>query len=512
MLDWLGCDAEDRAAQLAGLGRWSSSRTAARRAPMAPSSIRSSPPRRRDLLAACRAEAGARRRGAGRAAGDRDGGAVGRAAPPRRPGRRGPTPARKEASGRLDYDDLIGRTSTLLVDPGAAWVLYKLDGGLDHLLLDEVQDTAPAQWRIAEALTAEFFAGLGARPRPGRPRPPRTRVRRRRRASSRSSPSRAPTRPSSTARPSPARRAGAGGGAAVGGTRRWRSRSAPPRRCWRWSTRCSPIRSPPPGWRTPGSLRHFADRAGACRDGGTVAARAAAPAAAAPQPWTVPERLPGPGLRARRPLAETLARWIAAQIGTTGLLAAAAGVWPPGDVLVLVRRRNAFARALVRALKSRRRAGRRARPDGADRAAGGGRPAGRWPMRCCCRSDDLTFACLLTSPLGGLTDPALMDLAMDRDRPAGRGAARPRRRTGGLGGGLAVVLAPCWPGSTTPPRTRCWPRRWGRSAGGRVCSPGWGRRRRSRSTSCSPPRWSTAAPIRPPCRGSCTGCAAPPPR
>ena len=69
----------------------------------------------------------------------------------------------KDASGLLDYDDLIGRTSNLLVDPGAAWVLYKLDGGLDHLLLDEVQDTAPEQWRIAHALTAEFFAGATAR-------------------------------------------------------------------------------------------------------------------------------------------------------------------------------------------------------------------------------------------------------------------------------------------------------------------------------------------------------------
>ncbi len=71
--------------------------------------------------------------------------------------------AHKQDSGLVDYDDLIGRTSQLLVDPGAAWVLYKLDGGLDHLLLDEVQDTAPAQWRIAHALTAEFFAGAGAR-------------------------------------------------------------------------------------------------------------------------------------------------------------------------------------------------------------------------------------------------------------------------------------------------------------------------------------------------------------
>ncbi|MDA8248510.1 MAG: UvrD-helicase domain-containing protein, partial [Rhodospirillales bacterium] len=71
--------------------------------------------------------------------------------------------AHKEGAGLLDYGDLIARSNALLVDPGAAWVLYKLDGGLDHLLLDEVQDTAPAQWAIAGALTAEFFAGRGAR-------------------------------------------------------------------------------------------------------------------------------------------------------------------------------------------------------------------------------------------------------------------------------------------------------------------------------------------------------------
>ena len=70
--------------------------------------------------------------------------------------------ARKARAGLLDYDDLIARTSRLLLDPGAAWVLFKLDGGLDHLLLDEVQDTAPAQWDIAGALTAEFFAGDAA--------------------------------------------------------------------------------------------------------------------------------------------------------------------------------------------------------------------------------------------------------------------------------------------------------------------------------------------------------------
>ncbi|MDA0662540.1 MAG: double-strand break repair helicase AddA, partial [Proteobacteria bacterium] len=70
----------------------------------------------------------------------------------------------KAALARLDYDDLILKTIALLgrnVD--AAWVLYKLDGGLDHILIDEAQDTNLAQWAIVEALTTEFFSGAGAR-------------------------------------------------------------------------------------------------------------------------------------------------------------------------------------------------------------------------------------------------------------------------------------------------------------------------------------------------------------
>lgn len=65
----------------------------------------------------------------------------------------------------LDFDDLIERTSTLLLTPGnAQWVLYKLDNGLDHILVDESQDTSPAQWKIVQALASEFFSGEGARP------------------------------------------------------------------------------------------------------------------------------------------------------------------------------------------------------------------------------------------------------------------------------------------------------------------------------------------------------------
>ena len=76
--------------------------------------------------------------------------------------------AAKAARGGLDFGDLIARTHDLLtVRADAAWVLYKLDGGIDHVLLDEAQDTAPDQWDILHALTDEFFAGAGAPPRPG---------------------------------------------------------------------------------------------------------------------------------------------------------------------------------------------------------------------------------------------------------------------------------------------------------------------------------------------------------
>jgi ATP-dependent helicase/nuclease subunit A len=70
----------------------------------------------------------------------------------------------KDRRGLLDYDDLIDRTLALLERVESAWVHYKLDLGIDHVLIDEAQDTSPRQWRIVEALTGEFFVGAGARP------------------------------------------------------------------------------------------------------------------------------------------------------------------------------------------------------------------------------------------------------------------------------------------------------------------------------------------------------------
>ena len=71
--------------------------------------------------------------------------------------------AAKNRRGLLDYDDLIDKTLALLSEERAAWVHYKLDQGIDHVLIDEAQDTSPKQWEIIRRLTAEFFAGAGAR-------------------------------------------------------------------------------------------------------------------------------------------------------------------------------------------------------------------------------------------------------------------------------------------------------------------------------------------------------------
>jgi ATP-dependent helicase/nuclease subunit A len=70
----------------------------------------------------------------------------------------------KQARGYLDFDDLIERTANLLARPDVgAWVRYKLDQGIDHILVDEAQDTSPRQWEVIRALADEFFSGEAAR-------------------------------------------------------------------------------------------------------------------------------------------------------------------------------------------------------------------------------------------------------------------------------------------------------------------------------------------------------------
>ncbi|SMX47147.1 double-strand break repair helicase AddA [Actibacterium lipolyticum] len=72
--------------------------------------------------------------------------------------------AAKLRHGWLDFDDLILKARDLLTNPGVAeWVLYRLDGGIDHILVDEAQDTSPVQWQVIDLLAQEFTSGRGAR-------------------------------------------------------------------------------------------------------------------------------------------------------------------------------------------------------------------------------------------------------------------------------------------------------------------------------------------------------------
>ena len=310
----------------------------------------------------------------------------------------------KDQTGLLDYDDLIGRTQKLLHDPGVAWVLYKLDGGIDHLLLDEVQDTAPEQWRIAETLTEEFFAGVGAHaPESG---PPRSIFAVGDRKQSIFSFQGADAAGFDAARERIAHRVRTGG-------RRWVDarldvsfRSTPPVLGLVDAVFAHPVAAS--GVAAPGALRHLAARADAP---GLVELWPLAPVppkdddAAEP---VVADRNRGQ-VSAPQRLAEALADWIADRIGHGDLR--------PGDVLVLVRRRNALADSLLKALKARG-----VPVGGLDRLVLTRQPAVQDLMALgdalLLPQDDLIFASLLTSPLGGLSDNSLMALAMNRDGSA----------------------------------------------------------------------------------------------
>ncbi|HUA76142.1 MAG TPA: double-strand break repair helicase AddA [Acetobacteraceae bacterium] len=329
----------------------------------------------------------------------------------------------KNLAARLDYADLIRHTNRLLVDPGAAWVLYKLDGGLDHLLLDEAQDTAPEQWAIAEVLTAEFFAGLGSRE----------------------------VRRTVFAVGDPKQSIFSFQGADPAGFDRWRAllreRVRAVDETWREPALDVSFRSTEPvlalvdavfaeGPARAGvvavgrTLHHDPVRAG---QAGAVELWPLAPASEpeAPLPWTVPEENLTRISAASR-LASELARWIARETGGEVRLEGRGRALAPGDVLVLVRRRNAFTRALVRALKA---AG--VPVAGLDRLLLTEEPAVQDLLALChallLPEDDLTFANYLASPLGGLTDEDLLALCPGRsgtlaEALAARAGERPEWR------------------------------------------------------------------------------------
>jgi len=70
--------------------------------------------------------------------------------------------AYKLMHGKMDYQDLIEKSQELLQNSAMSqWILYRLDGGIDHILVDEAQDTSPDQWQLIKCLTEEFTSGQG---------------------------------------------------------------------------------------------------------------------------------------------------------------------------------------------------------------------------------------------------------------------------------------------------------------------------------------------------------------
>ena len=310
---------------------------------------------------------------------------------------------RKRLAGLVDYDDLITRTSNLLLDPGTAWVLFKLDGGLDHLLLDEVQDTAPEQWAIAGALTAEFFAqaaGEGAR----------TVFAVGDRKQSIYSFQGADPAGFDLWRDRMRQDVAAAGGRFRDTVLDVSFRSTAAVLALVDAVFADPMAAS--GVVAEGErLRHEADRAG---QAGRVELWPLVPLPPheAPEPWAVADRNHGLTTAPQR-LAEALARWIAAQVGHTALPSRGRTV-QPGDILILVRRRDDFARALVRRLK-----GLGVAVAGLDRLYLTDQPAVQDLLALCdtllLPEDDLSLACVLTSPLGELNDDDLMALAIGRE-------------------------------------------------------------------------------------------------
>ncbi|GAJ46386.1 ATP-dependent helicase/nuclease subunit A [Holospora elegans E1] len=60
----------------------------------------------------------------------------------------------KVENGFLDFSDLIYKTIELLEDKRhMGWVFSQLDRKIHHILVDEAQDTSPAQWKVLELLS-----------------------------------------------------------------------------------------------------------------------------------------------------------------------------------------------------------------------------------------------------------------------------------------------------------------------------------------------------------------------
>ncbi|MFH5925405.1 double-strand break repair helicase AddA [Roseomonas xinghualingensis] len=339
---------------------------------------------------------------------------------------------RKQRRGALDFDDLIHRAQELLRDPGSAWVLFKLDGGLDHLLLDEAQDTNPVQWGIAQSLAEEFFSGTGTR------------------------------------------EAGERTLFVVGDEKQsiFGFQGADARGFAEWETRfdhqvtrggavfervplnvsfrsCEPVLS---------LVDHvFADgdaRKGVVRDGATLEHSADRAGHAGkveiwpllehagtetPEPWVVP-REPVAAQDSEALLAEAIAARIGRMIAEEKLPARGGRPIHPGDIMVLVRRRTRLIELLVRQLKQRG-----IPVGGVDRMVLVEQIAVRDMLALCdvllLPEDDLALAALLKSPLIGLSEDDLFALAHGREGPLWHGLIKHRHEKTPIGQAASWIAA-----------------------------------------------------------------------
>ncbi|WP_196260057.1 double-strand break repair helicase AddA [Pelagibacterium limicola] len=317
--------------------------------------------------------------------------------------------AQKRARSWLDFDDLVVRTAALFANREyGAWVRYKLDAGIDHILVDESQDTNPEQWRVIEALADDFFDGEGT----GRPKTlfavgdPKQSIYSFQGAD--------PALFLETGRKMGLRARQSG--------REWRDRTL------RTSFRTLPaildgvdrvanlpevargLFAPPEG------IRHESAR----RDtGGTITLwpLIAAPETTEPgEEWPLEpmENLGSAPRQLARKIARTIKHWV--EIGTPPGPRGRAIV--PEDVLVLVQRRSAVFGEIVRALKEER-----IESPGADRLPVSAHIAVDDLLGLAdvllSPSDDLTLAAVLRSPLFDFSEDDLYDLA----EPRGRGAS-----------------------------------------------------------------------------------------
>lgn len=317
----------------------------------------------------------------------------------------------KTARGLLDYGDLIERVETLVTKSGAApWVLYKLDGGIDHVLIDEAQDTSPQQWNIVRAIAEEFFAGEGREARRAhRPRTvfavgdPKQSIYSFQGADPQSF---LDMRAEMQARVLGAEQKFK----AVPLVRSFRT-AAPPLTLVDAVFALPEMRG---GVAEPGlDVRHDVERR---NDAGRVELWEPIRPDKTEKPddqWELPvdalqERHP------KRQLGAQIAARIAGMLARKEVLPSKSRAVEPGDIMILVRRRDALTEEIIRQLKNRG-----VPVSGADRLKLGGHMAAQDLLALANFAlnprDDLNLGGLLKSPLVGLTEEQLFAVAYDRE-------------------------------------------------------------------------------------------------